>query len=279
MKNLEKQKKILITGASGYVGSRIYQSLKESRYDITGVYCNKRLFHELIQVDITDSKQVNHVFDSIKPQIILHFASVSRSQDALSDPDRTYQVNVKACENIVSLAQRSNAKVVYISTFACFEPDTPLGKSKFQAEKIIKTLKNYVILRPSYVVGISPNKINNSSFNEYLQKFIKHEVIEADSSWKFEVTYMEHLFQIIEAIIHNPKINSLIIPVIAQGVTTQYQLAKDLFGSFGTQVREIDKKRKLPLPILDVSMYDRFNLPKYTYENVIEGIKKELQSI
>ena len=40
--------KVLITGASGYVGSKIYKDLKENGYEAIGLYNNNKLFDDLV---------------------------------------------------------------------------------------------------------------------------------------------------------------------------------------------------------------------------------------
>jgi nucleoside-diphosphate-sugar epimerase len=49
--------KILLIGASSYVGARIYFDLKDS-YEVVGTYNNNLLSKSFVKLDITDSHDV-----------------------------------------------------------------------------------------------------------------------------------------------------------------------------------------------------------------------------
>lgn len=71
--------KILLIGASSYVGARIYFDLK-NKFDISGTYSTNPLAREFIHLDITDKDQVNKVIKKIKPEIIIHAANNASSK-------------------------------------------------------------------------------------------------------------------------------------------------------------------------------------------------------
>lgn len=48
-------KRVLVTGASSYVGARLYYDLRE-KFDVVGTYHNTRLFDSLVPLDTTDQK-------------------------------------------------------------------------------------------------------------------------------------------------------------------------------------------------------------------------------
>ena len=52
--------KILITGASGYVGARIFEDLR-GHHDVTGTFQRNKFFTDLRQLDITDRKTVGGI--------------------------------------------------------------------------------------------------------------------------------------------------------------------------------------------------------------------------
>ena len=271
--------KIVMSGASGYVGAKVYSDLKQNNFQITGLYHHHQFYPDLVQADITDSPTINQLLNNLKPSIIIHVASVSRSNDAKNNPERTERLNIEGTRNLVNWASDNKGKLIYISTFSCFEPTNKLGETKFAAENLTKTLEQYVIIRPSMIVGVSPNQTNNSAFNMLLQKHLRHEMIQADSSWQFEATYLQHLSETIQTIVNSEKINQVMIPLVASGVTTQYQLAQDIFAPFGAKVEELVTGRTLPLPTIDFNQYEKLGLKQYQYSEVIANIQTELKEL
>ena len=89
-------KKILITGASGYVGSRIYQDLKNKNHSVTGLYNTTRLFNEIVKIDITNKEEVKKIFDSENPNIVVHLAANAHSRSCEEEPEQAYLLNVEA---------------------------------------------------------------------------------------------------------------------------------------------------------------------------------------
>ena len=66
--------KILITGASSYVGASIYARLKE-KYSVVGTYNSHKLFPELEFLDITAKPRVMDFILTKKPDVIIHVAA------------------------------------------------------------------------------------------------------------------------------------------------------------------------------------------------------------
>ena len=76
-------------------------------------------------------------------------------------------------QNVVDLCKEFNSKMVYISTDYVFdgksgpfsEDDTPnplnhYGKTKLEAENIVKTLKNFLVIRTAWVNSVSSKSKN-----------------------------------------------------------------------------------------------------------------------
>lgn len=63
--------KILIIGASSYVGARIFIDLRD-RYDVAGTYSTNRLAQEFVKLDITKKDQVSELVKKINPDVIIH---------------------------------------------------------------------------------------------------------------------------------------------------------------------------------------------------------------
>jgi len=270
--------KILILGANGYVGSRIYFDIR-NKYNVIGTYKSVQLHKEFINVDITDTQQLNSVVRSIKPDIIIHTANNASSRWCEANPDEAILLNQTSTEHVIDATQLTDAKLIYFSSFAAYEPTSIYGKTKINSEKMIqKSIKNFVIIRPSAIFGYSPNTTNDKLFNKLLQNLNSKLPRPYDISWKFQPSYIGHLTKVIEAII-DQKITNEIIPVAVPELSTIYNTIQDILTPFGVIVTPIDNhdtshfSRAYPLDELQ-----RLNLPQFTYSQMIQSIIEEIEN-
>lgn len=154
--------KYLITGGTGQLG-----------YDIIKELINRNekdyLAPSSKEMDITNQKQVENIILNYKPDIIFHCAAYTAVDKAEEDKENCYNINVNGTKNIVSVAEKINAKVVYISTDYVFDgtkegiyeiddktnPINYYGYTKLMGEEVVKKLKDYLIVRISWVFGIN----------------------------------------------------------------------------------------------------------------------------
>jgi dTDP-4-dehydrorhamnose reductase len=104
MKRIEK---ILVTGASGFVGSRIVSALKE-RFEIIAPSHG--------EFDITSAEDVEQFILSTKPDAVIHNAAISNTGYCQEHPEESYLVNVTGVENIARSAARYGIKLVFFSS-------------------------------------------------------------------------------------------------------------------------------------------------------------------
>ncbi len=174
-------KKVLITGGAGFIGSHVADRFLLNNYEViaadnlvTGNIDNingKNI--KFFNIDIRDKEKLEEVFNSEKPDYVIHLAaqvSVSSSvEDVLYDAEE----NITALINILELCRKySTEKIVFSSTAAVYgvpeevpsketnktAPLSPYGLSKLTGEEYIKMYcklfgVNYVILRYANVYG------------------------------------------------------------------------------------------------------------------------------
>jgi len=187
MKNT--QPKILITGHTGFIGSHLFNKLKDL-YDIVGIsrgnYDSYMVFKENPEnwySNLEDPEKVECLFDYYQPNIIFHLAGNALVKEGA---DKLIDSNVKVTHNLLMYAPEG-CKFVFASSatvygdlgqrHSCIEtdktrPTSVYGASKLCAETLIKTYSrikdiNYVILR--YVANVGPNS-THGVVHDFIEK-------------------------------------------------------------------------------------------------------------
>ena len=82
------EKRILITGVNGFLGSRLFEYFKEQEgYDVLGVT------HR--ELEVSDSLAVTAFINAIRPDYVLHCAGVSDTGICEAEPELSEQINVR----------------------------------------------------------------------------------------------------------------------------------------------------------------------------------------
>ena len=194
----------------------------------------------------------------------------------------TKLVNEKATEIIVNHSKKINCQLIYISTYGVKDISEKYSNiytlSKLKSETIIKnSLRNYLILQPRLIIGMSPNILNDRFSNRLLNNINEKKGGEYDTSWRFQPTYIGHISEVLELVI-SKKINQQTIPIMTKEIKSKFELAKDIFSSFGIEPIPIDQHNQLPLVADDLSTLKRLNLPIYSYQEIIEKLIKEYKN-
>lgn len=144
-------KKMLVTGASGFLGSRV-----------AGYYKNK---YEVLtpshsDMDITDEQSVREYFIAHRPHIVVHCAAMSDVGTCEREPEKSWKVNVIGTENIVKCAKEIQAKCICCSSDQVYcavesrEPnleDTPVCPSNVYGKEKLYTEQSCLNIYPESI--------------------------------------------------------------------------------------------------------------------------------
>ena len=115
------KKRIVITGAGGYIGSRLCQYLSLQGHEIIGIFRTKppyktgwsELISKFIVGDIREERTIKSIYDC-NPQIIIHLVSLDH-HDSENSPELVYKVNVQPLWNILNYAVDNNVIEKFIN--------------------------------------------------------------------------------------------------------------------------------------------------------------------
>jgi UDP-glucose 4-epimerase len=147
-------KKVLVTGATGYIGSHVCKLLKEHGHRVTGWDTNIHGEHndidsyvdEFWPTDVTSSRAVGS-YDAV-----VHLAGRTIVPQSMKEPTEYYRVNAMGTDNMLRNVGTDN--FIFASTSSAFEMASPYARSKVAAEDIIKEKSSgYTIFRFFNVSG------------------------------------------------------------------------------------------------------------------------------
>ena len=163
-------KKILITGAGGTIGSAVARRLKEA--DIPEIYYLDRdesALHALalslsdtaashslkcLVADVRDIVGLEILFEEIEPDIIIHTAALKHLVVLERFPREGVLTNILGTMNVLKAAASAGvSQVLNVSTDKAALPTSVLGKTKLIAEHITQELNSNQLLTSSVRFG------------------------------------------------------------------------------------------------------------------------------
>lgn len=172
-------KRILITGAAGFIGSHLAERLLERGDRVAGLDCFNDYYEPAIkrknvaaalanerytlhEVDICDEARLRHVFETERPDVVVHLAARAGVRPSLVDPNLYHRVNVIGSQHILDACREfapshlvfaSSSSVYGGCTEVPFREDNPVMRpiSPYAATKRMNELMAHVY---SHVYGL-----------------------------------------------------------------------------------------------------------------------------
>ncbi len=158
--------RVLVTGGAGYIGSHTCVELLEAGHEVFVIdnLCNG---HEaalervrgitncelqFMNADIRDSNALDKIFNTFKPDSVIHFAGLKAVGESVADPLKYYDVNVGGSISLLTAMSKAECNNIVFSSSATVygepkylpydeehptNPVNPYGRTKLMIENII----------------------------------------------------------------------------------------------------------------------------------------------
>ena len=163
--------RVLVTGGAGYIGSHTCVELLEAGHEVCVIdnLCNG---HEValervrgitncelqfVNADIRNSTALDEIFNTFKPDAVIHFAGLKAVGASVADPITYYDVNVGGSISLLRAMSKAGCNNIVFSSSATVygypqylpydedhptNPVNPYGRSKLMVENIINDWTN-----------------------------------------------------------------------------------------------------------------------------------------
>jgi UDP-glucose 4-epimerase len=234
-------KRVLVTGAAGFLGSHLCEKLRNLNYEVIGIdnmsggnldnVPNDVKFHK---IDCCDLKKINTIMKNI--DIVYHCAATAHEGLSVFSPVQISKNNYMATVTVISAAINNKVKrIIYCSSMARYgdqptpftedmtpKPVDPYGISKVAGEDVLKNLCNlnnieWVIVVPHNIIG--PRQKYDDPFRNVVSIMInrilqnKSPIIYGDGEQKRCFSYIDDCIYCLLALIDNKNVAGEVINI------------------------------------------------------------------
>jgi dTDP-4-dehydrorhamnose reductase len=238
-------KRILILGASGFIGGYLLNYFKKIGYIVQGTFKNNRI-NELVHLDLLNISEIQNVITDTKPDTIIFLAGTKDVVRCEKDPVFALDTNVQVVKNYLEVCTNLSLtpRTIFFSTDYVFDglkgyfkktdhvsPRTVYGATNMLAEKILQSSSiPTVILRVSAVMG------SRAGFFKFLyQNLTENKPLVLYNNTYFSPTSIGRLCAEIQKIVERDELTGVEFKHLSDG----YRLTRFEFG------RLVAKKMKL----------------------------------
>ncbi|KKR91464.1 MAG: NAD-dependent epimerase/dehydratase [Candidatus Woesebacteria bacterium GW2011_GWA1_41_13b] len=276
-----RNKKILITGALGHIGSYLirnfdadsakeivlFDNLESQRYPSL-FNLPKKFKYRFIQEDILTANLVDH-FRGV--DVVIHLAAVTDAEGSKKIPEKVEQVNLEGTKRVADACLKTGAKLIFPSTTSVYgsqesrvdencqelKPQSPYAEAKLKAENYLQSLKDdglkFVICRFGTIFGHSVGMRFHTAVNRFTWQAVNDQPLTVwKTAWEQKRPYLEisDCARAVNFIIKNDLFDGQIYNVLTENMTV-----KEVVGAI----------RKF-VPILNVSYVDSPIMNQLSYE-------------
>ncbi len=171
------KKKLLLTGASGFLGQALCPLLTE-QYTVVGTYFRhlpEEATVEWLRINLLETNRIAALVQQHQPDAILHLAAITNTTFCEEHPALSHHVNVYTTVALAEAAEKLQIPLLYTSTDLVFNgnsapyseedfayPISQYGQQKQMAEELLwNDFEHTIVLRLPLLFGNAPAYASN----------------------------------------------------------------------------------------------------------------------
>jgi len=252
--------RMLIIGASGFVGSYLFNTAKKFKHEVKGTYFGRKIPGSIF-IDITNARGVERVIKSVGPDVVFLPAGIPFVDWCEKHPKESWEVNVGGVKNVVEVMKKLGGVLVYYSSEYVFgeksgpyrESDMPkplnvYGKQKLESEKLVLAIGG-LCLRTVLVYG------NETTTKNYAEQIIRslsedkkfYAAVDQISTPTYVVDLVDASLQLVQkkikGIVHVAGPEKMSRYELANKIAEAFELDKSLIEAVNTrELRQIARR-------------------------------------
>lgn len=260
-------KRILILGASGLLGSRLYLRLKKD-HEVMGTFWKTSLsdLEGLVKLSASKTKDLEIVFNRFQPEVVINCLGLTSVDNCEVRPEAAWLLNTLFPSTLATMSAKLQSKFIHISTdhFSSSRQsprteETPLkpvnqyGFSKLTAEEFVLALNaDSTILRTNFF-GLNAQK-KNSILDFAVESLNNNRHTRGAMDVTFTPIGVSSLAEFISNLLHSPSAGVL-------NVAGNDELTKLEFIQIVCRVLKLDSQKVQPASMSDFGL--RADRPSY----------------
>lgn len=281
------KKKILITGSSGFLGSRLAYCYRE-KYDL--------LLPSHSELNVSREEAVRAYLEMHRPEAVIHCAALSNTWYCEQHPEESHRVNVQGTVRLAKACKLTGARFIFMSSDQVYngipqpgalkeevvlQPVNVYGRHKLEAEQRAQwNLPDAVGLRLTWMYDLPDSRLKlNSNLLLNLQKACNEGTAVPAATHEFRgVTYVWEVVRNVEKALSLP---GGIYNFGSGNTLNSYELYLQAARLMGIQkpsdciVPDVDKFSQQPRNLtMDCSLIGRYGI---WFSDSVEGIKEALR--
>lgn len=160
--------KVLVIGASGFLGRHIYKHFKAAGNLVTGTYCSNQADSSMVRFDLNrDDLESIDDFSEETDKCAILCAAETRLDACENEREKSFQINVASTIKLIEQLKKRNYYIIFCSTESVYDGKkgnytendvadaiNEYGKMKLQIEKyLMDTCSKGCVFRIGRVVG------------------------------------------------------------------------------------------------------------------------------
>jgi len=256
--------KVLVTGGSGVIGSKLVSNFVADRNDVLYTYLSRNIPVEgaqPVELDITNRKNTTDLIADFNPDLVFHCSALTKVDLCETNPEIAEKINVQGTKNVVDAAKKAGSKIAYISTSFVFDgkkktfdendkthPVDQYGLTKLKGEEITrKSGQPFLILRTDHPYRWSPLHLEKNNVMRLIGLFERGEKINDATDWYNTPTLVDNFSEASASMIK--KWEDGIYHVVGSDFVNRYDFACKVADLMGEDKKLINKIKATDLKL------------------------------